>query len=277
MSQSGLSRAPALPARNRPRAYRRWIRYCHGLWIPAILLLLWQTLSGSGWVSARLLPSPSELLGTLAELVGSGALLAHAGISTLRLLTGFCIGSALGILAGSAAGLSQRVEALFGPTFRTLRTVPLLAWMPLALLWLGFGEATKITLIAIGAFFPVYLNVVAGIHDVDDKLLEVGGIFGLTGSLLITRVFLPAALPNLFSGLRSGLTFAWMLLIAVELTAATSGLGYLLTDGRETGRADLIIVAIVVLALLGKAGDRLLQRLKGRLLGWQDVVESRQS
>lgn len=277
MSQSGLSRAPALLARNRPRAYRRWIRYCHGLWIPAILLLLWQTLSGSGWVSARLLPSPSELLGTLAELVENGALLTHAGISTLRLLTGFCIGSALGILAGSAAGLSQRVEALFGPTFRTLHTVPLLAWVPLALLWLGSGEATKITLIAIGAFFPVYLNVVAGIHDVDDKLLEVGGIFGLTGSLLITRVFLPAALPNLFSGLRSALTFAWMLLIAVELTAANSGLGYLLTDGRETGRADLIIVAIVVLALLGKSGDSLLQRLKGRLLGWQDVVESRQS
>jgi len=143
----------------------------------------------------------------------------------------------------------------------------------LLLLWLGIDEAPKITLIAIGAFFPVYLNFVAGIQNVDRKLVEVGGIYGLSGLRLITRIFLPASLPNLFTGLRTGLSLAWMFLVAAELMAATRGLGYLLTDGRETGRADLVIVAIIVLALLGKLSDSLLRWLERRLLSWRDTFD----
>jgi len=120
----------------------------------------------------------------------------------------------------------------------------------------------------------VYLNFVAGIQNVDRKLVEVGGIYGLTGYRLIARIFLPAALPNLFTGLRTGLSLSWMFLVAAELIAATRGLGYLLTDGRETGRADLVIVAIIVLALLGKTSDSLLRWLEDRLLGWRDVHDS---
>ncbi len=173
-----------------------------------------------------------------------------------------------------AVGLSRRTEALLDPTFQALRAIPSLAWVPLLLLWLGIDEAPKITLIAIGAFFPVYLNFVAGIQNVDRKLVEVGGIYGLTGYRLIARIFLPAALPNLFTGLRTGLSLSWMFLVAAELIAATRGLGYLLTDGRETGRADLVIVAIIVLALLGKTSDSLLRWLEDRLLGWRDVHDS---
>jgi sulfonate transport system permease protein len=189
-------------------------------------------------------------------------------------LAGFAIGAGLALLVGAVVGLSRQVEAYLDPTFQALRAIPSLAWVPLLLLWLGIDEAPKITLIAIGAFFPVYLNFVAGIQNVDRKLVEVGGIFGLKGRELVARIF-AGHLPNLFTGLRSGLSLAWMFLVAAELIAATRGLGYLLTDGRETARADLVIVAIIVLALLGKLSDSLLQRAERRLLGWRDVFDGR--
>ena len=243
--------------------------------LPLALLVLWEAVVQAGWVGANLLPPPSELVHTLHELATDGALLGHIGISTLRVLAGFAIGAGLALLVGALVGLSRQVEAYLDPTFQALRAIPSLAWVPLLLLWLGIDEAPKITLIAIGAFFPVYLNFVAGIQNVDRKLVEVGGIFGLKGGELVARIFLPATLPNLFTGLRSGLSLAWMFLVAAELIAATRGLGYLLTDGRETARADLVIVAIIVLALLGKLSDSLLQRAEKRLLGWRDVFDGR--
>lgn len=258
----------------------RWqslARKGQGLIVPVILLIVWESVVRLGWVSAHLLPPPSELVVTLGDLGQSGVLFGHIGVSSLRVLIGFAIGAGLALLVGAAVGLSRRVEALLDPTFQAIRAIPSLAWVPLLLLWLGIDEAPKITLIAIGAFFPVYLNFVAGIQNVDRKLVEVGGIYGLTGSKLITRIFLPASLPNLFTGLRTGLSLAWMFLVAAELIAATKGLGYLLTDGRETGRADLVIVAIIVLALLGKFSDSLLRWLEQRLLAWRDVFDSRPS
>lgn len=260
-----------------PRLSQLVARRGQGLIIPLLLLVIWETVVAAGWVSAHMLPPPSELTLTLGDLLTSGALLGHIGISSLRVLIGFSIGAGLALLVGSAVGLSHRIEALFDPTFQAVRAIPSLAWVPLLLLWLGIDEAPKITRIAIGAFFPVYLNFVAGIHSVDRKLVEVGGIYGLSGVRLVTRIFLPAALPNLFTGLRTGLSLAWMFLVAAELIAATRGLGYLLTDGRETGRADLVIVAIIVLALLGKLSDSLLQCLEQRLLVWRDTFDNRPS
>lgn len=251
-------------------------RKLQGLIFPVTLLILWEWVVGCGWISANLLPPPSELAGTLFDLGQSGALFGHIYISTLRVIVGFSIGASLALVVGAAVGLSRRVEALLDPTFQAIRAIPSLAWVPLLLLWLGIDEAPKITLIAIGAFFPVYLNFVAGIHNVDRKLVEVGGIYGLRGVRLVTRIFLPAALPNLFTGLRSGLSLAWMFLVAAELIAATKGLGYLLTDGRETGRADLVIAAIIVLALLGKLSDGALRFVEHRLLVWRDVFDTRQ-
>lgn len=253
------------------------IRRTQGLLVPAVLVIIWEAVVRAGWVSQHLLPPPSELVTTLADLAGNGTLRGHIGISSLRVLIGFFIGAGLAVVVGAAVGLSRRTEALLDPTFQALRAIPSLAWVPLLLLWLGIDEAPKITLIAIGAFFPVYLNFVAGIQNVDRKLVEVGGIYGLTGYRLIARIFLPAALPNLFTGMRSGLSLSWMFLVAAELIAASRGLGYLLTDGRETGRADLVIVAIIVLALLGKTSDSLLLWLEVRLLGWRDVLDTRPS
>ena len=259
--------------RRRPALWRR-VASRRGLALPLVLLVLWELVVWLGWVRPHLLPPPSELAHTVAELVQSGVLLQHVAISSARVLAGFAVGAALAIVVGALVGLSRRAAEYLDPTLQGLRAIPSLAWVPLLLLWLGVDEAPKLTLIAIGAFFPVYLNFVAGIQNVDRKLVEVGGIFGLRGARLIARIFIPAALPNLFTGLRSGLSLAWMFLVAAELIAATRGLGYLLTDGRELGRADLVIVAIIVLALLGKVSDGVLQWLERRWLVWRDVHDA---
>jgi sulfonate transport system permease protein len=194
--------------------------------------------------------------------------------STARVAIGFGIGAALALAIGALVGLSRRAESLLDPSFQALRAIPSLAWVPLLLLWLGIDEAPKIVLIAIGAFFPVYLGVASGFRGVDRKLVEVGRLFGFSPLVLVRRVLLPAALPSVLTGLRNGLGLAWMFMVAAELIAASNGLGYLLTDGRETGRADIVLAAIALLALLGKLSDGAMRALERRLLVWRDGFES---
>ena len=246
-----------------------------GVLVPAILLVLWEAAVWRGYVAPNLMPPPSEIARTSYDLARDGTLFGHIGVSSLRVLIGFGVGALLAILVGAAVGLSRRLENLFDPSFQALRAIPSLAWVPLLLLWMGIDEGPKLVLIAIGAFFPVYLGLVSGIHNVDRKLVEVGEIYGLDKVAQIRRIFLPAALPSLFTGLRNGLSLAWMFVVAAELIAATRGLGFLLTDGRETGRADLVIVAIITLAILGKLSDSVLRRLEQHLLAWRDVFASR--
>ena len=176
------------------------------------------------------------------------------------------------VIASRGVALDE-AEAYLEPTFAGLRSIPSLAWVPLLLLWLGIGETSKIVLIAIGAFFPVYLNGVAAIRGIDRKLVEVGRMYRFSRRQMILHLFLPAALPGLFTGLRSGLSLAWMFLVAAELIAATKGLGYLLSDGRETSRPDIVLAAIIVLALLGKLTDGVLAMLEKRLLSWRDTFK----
>ena len=206
--------------------------------------------------------------GFRAEEVGIHiALGRQPALQQLKAQAAMGIGAVAGTVLGALTGALPVARSLLDPTLQALRAIPSLAWVPLLLLWLGIDESPKITLIAIGVFFPVYLNFVSGIHNVDRKLVEVGDIHGLTDWRLIARIFLPASLPNLFTGLRTGLSLAWMFLVAAELIAATKGLGYLLTDGRETGRADLVIVAIVVPLNVVFGVVTALVRVRGRFPG----------
>ena len=183
-----------------------------------------------GWISANLLPAPSEVLRSLIEL-GPQGVLGHVLASTLRVAAGFAIGATLALAIGSAVGLSRRAERLLDPSFQALRAIPSLAWVPLLLVGLGIDEAPKLGLIAIGAFFPVYMGVASGFRDVDRKLVEVAQMLKLSHAALVRRVLLPAALPAVLTGLRNGLSLAWMFMVAAELIAATRGLGYLLESG----------------------------------------------
>ncbi len=244
-----------------------------GLILPLGVLVLGEVAVRQGWISPNLLPAPSDVLRTLLEL-GAHGLATHVLASSARVAAGFAIGGGLALAVGAAVGLSRRAEALLDPSFQALRAIPSLAWVPLLLLWLGIDEASKVVLIAIGAFFPVYMGVASGFRDVDRKLVEVARMHRLSQAALVRRVLLPAALPAVLTGLRNGLSLAWMFMVAAELIAASQGLGYLLTDGRETSRADIVLAAIVLLAVLGKASDTAMQVLERRLLAWRDSFDN---
>ncbi|MDB5784260.1 ABC transporter permease [Caballeronia mineralivorans] len=241
-----------------------------GLLLPFAFLGLMEALVRTHVVPEHLVPAPSTIAETLWQL-GGNRLGRHIGASSLRVFAGFAIGTAIAILFGAAMGLSRRLDALLDPSFQALRAIPSLAWVPVLLLWMGIDEAPKITLIAIGAFFPVHLSVVAGIRGVDRKLIELGEVNRLSQRALFVRILLPASLPQIFTGLRTGLSLAWMFMVAAELIAATRGLGYLLSDGRETGRPDLVFGAILLLALLGKLSDSVLKTIETRVLSWRDT------
>jgi sulfonate transport system permease protein len=243
--------------------------------VPLGLLALWQAVTAFGVFDSSQLPAPLDVLRAAFELGGRGELAEHLLISMQRVVLGFVIGAVLATLLGGAVGLSRRAEELFAPTLQALRAIPSLAWVPLLVLWLGVDEGPKITLVAIGAFFPVYTTFVAGIRQIDRKLVEVGYAYGLEGVALARQVLLPAALPSLLTGLRIGLAQGWLFLVAAELIGASRGLGFLLVDGQNSGRADVIVLSIVLLALIGKATDAVLQRVERRLLHWSDTYSGR--
>jgi sulfonate transport system permease protein len=238
--------------------------------LPLLLLAAWEVLSRTGMVPINLLPPPSLVLWTLWALAKSGELFVHIGITFERVTLGFLAGAAAATLAGALSGYSARWRELLDPMLQSLRNIPSLAWVPLFVLWLGIFEASKISLIAFGVFFPVYLNLMSGIQDVDRKLVEVGRMYGMSGATLVRRVLLPATLPAFLVGLRGGLSMGWMFVVAAEYMGASEGIGYLLVDGQESGRPATIIAAILLFALFGKLSDFALERVGRRYLSWQD-------
>ncbi len=254
----------------------KWLWRLAGLVLPALLLVGWYVVTEvTHSFAANQLPSPVRVWRTAQQLYSSGELYKHVGASLGRVLIGFSIGAGLALAVGIAVGLWQPIEGLFDPFLQALRNVPSLAWVPFLLLWLGIDEPPKLTLIAIGAFFPVYVNLVSGVRQVDRKLMEVGYIFGLSNFAQVYRIILPATLPYLLAGLRIGLGQSWLFLVAAELIASTRGLGFMLIDGENSSRPDIMLVAIIVLALLGKLCDTLLQLLEKRLLRWTDTFKGR--
>jgi sulfonate transport system permease protein len=241
-----------------------------GLVLPALLLALWEALSRFGVAPPNLLPAPSAVLRALRDLWLGGELWGHIEITLLRVLLGFLLGTAVATVLGALTGSSPLWRRLLDPTLQALRSIPSIAWVPIFILWLGIFEASKVTLIAVGAFFPVYLQTMAGIQQVDRKLVEVARMHGYGGVALVRRVLLPATLPAYITGLRGGLGLAWMFVVAAELMGASEGLGFLLLDGQQTGRPANILAAILLFAIFGKATDLALALLGRRFTAWQD-------
>ncbi len=270
MKQVALLPRPSV-ARARARGALPRARALRTLLVPAALVVLWQIVTLAGVFDRSQLPGPLDVVSAGWELAATNQLWGHLAASLLRVFWGFGLGSLVAIALGLSVGLSRVVEELLAPTIQAIRAIPSLAWVPLLVLWMGVDEGPKITLVAIGAFFPVYTNLVAGIRQIDRKLVEVGYAYGLRGLVLVRQVMLPASLPSLLTGLRLGLAQGWLFLVAAELIAASRGLGFLLVDGQNSGRADIIVMSIVLLALLGKLTDALLQSLERRLLRWTDT------
>jgi len=244
-----------------------------GLLLPVVLALGWEAAVALGLSNGRLLPPPSRILLTFRELYGSGELVRHMLATLARVAAGFGLGVLAGTVVGAVTGYSTLMHRLLDPTLQGLRSIPSIAWVPLFILWLGIFESSKVALIAVGVFFPVYLGVMGAILTVDRKIVEVGRIFRLSGPALVRRILLPAILPAYVVALRGGLGLGWMFVVAAEFMGASEGLGYLLVDGQQLGKPEQIVAAIITFAILGKLTDSLIAAATRPLLRWQDAFQ----
>ena len=245
-----------------------------GSLIPVALVIIWELSSRLGWVAPHLLPAPTTVLEEVVSMAQSGELWGHIWITLYRVLAGFLVGASVAIVLGAATGYSKLANQLLDPMLQALRAIPSLAWVPLFILWIGIGEASKITLVAVGVFFPVYLNLTSGIQGVDRKLIEVGRMYHFSSVQLIRRIILPASLPSFLVGIRSGLSLGWMFVVAAELLGASQGLGYLMVFGQNTSAPELVVGSILLFAIFGKVTDEILKRIQTRALRWQDNMKN---
>jgi sulfonate transport system permease protein len=251
-----VARQQVLTARSVPRGGpRRWWTIVGGAVLPVLVLVIWTAVTAAHVVPSYRLPSPSDVWNAAVDLqtnpLHRGLLYIDIAISTQRVLLGFVIGGAIGLVLGALVGLSRLASVLLSPLIAALRAVPSLAWLPLLILYLGIFETPKVTLVAIGASFPVFTALAGALRHVDPHLVEVGRAFGLKRLRLFTTVQLPAVLPALVSGLRLALAQAWLFLVAAELANSSIGLGFLLTDSQQNGRTDRLFLAIILFAILG--------------------------
>lgn len=243
--------------------------------LPLALLAAWQLSVEAGWLSTRILPAPSAVFAAGAELVGSGELWQHLAISAWRAAIGFAIGGGLGLLLGFITGLSKWGERLLDSSVQMLRNVPHLALIPLVILWFGIDESAKIFLVALGTLFPIYLNTYHGIRNIDSGLVEMARSYGLSGFSLFRQVILPGALPSILVGVRFALGFMWLTLIVAETISASSGIGYLAMNAREFLQTDVVVLAILLYAVLGKLADVAARALERAWLRWHPAYQAK--
>ena len=267
----------AAEQKQRKSVLTRFTRPALGIILPLLLALGWELAVRAGFSTGRLVPPPSVIFSTFAELAKTGELQRHALATLGRVAAGFGIGVAVGTLLGAITGYSVLVRSFIDPSLQALRAIPSIAWVPLFILWLGIFEASKVTLIAVGVFFPVYLGVMGAVMSVDRKIVEVGRAFRLSGAQMVRRILLPAVLPSYVIALRSGLGLGWMFVVAGEFMGASEGLGFLLVDGQQLGKPAQIVAAIVAFALIGKITDWIIVCLTAPFLRWEDRARSGES
>lgn len=236
--------------------------------LPVLLLAAWQLAVSAGWLSTRILPAPSAVLSAGVDLVRSGEIWTHLAISGWRAGLGFLIGGSIGLVLGFITGLSNWGERLLDSSVQMIRNVPHLALIPLVILWFGIDETAKIFLVSLGTLFPIYINTWHGIRNIDRGLVEMARSYGLSGFALFRHVILPGALPSVMVGVRFALGLMWLTLIVAETISANAGIGYLAMNAREFLQTDVVVVAIILYAILGKLADVCAQLLERLWLRW---------
>ncbi len=239
--------------------------------VPILVLLAWQAGSRFGVIEANVLPAPSAVARAGWHLARSGDLWTNIEVSAARALVGFAIGGGIGFALGMMNGLSSLSENLTDSTLQMLRNIPHLALIPLVILWFGIDESAKIFLVALGVFFPLYVNTQHGVRSVDPQLMEMGRAYGMSDRQLFLRVVLPGALPSVFVGLRYGLGIMWLTLIVAETISASSGIGFMAMNAREFMQVDVVVFSILVYAALGKLADSTARLLERTTLAWNPV------
>ena len=236
--------------------------------LPVTILTLWQLASSVGALPASILPSPTSVFFAARRLILSGELQGHIATSFSRAATGLLIGGSIAFTLGLSNGLSRLSERLLDTTLQMIRNIPNLALIPLVILWFGIDETSKLFLVSLGVFFPIYINTFHGIRTVDSQLVEMARSYGFHGFQLFRRVIFPGALPSILVGLRYALGIMWLTLIVAESIAAQSGLGYMAMSAREFMQTDVVVLAILIYALLGKAADSTVRALERWSLSW---------
>jgi sulfonate transport system permease protein len=264
--------AVATPARvgvaARPVRKRRRLRWQRSV-SPIVILLLWEALSRAAVLSPDKLPAPSTVLGTGWRLAADGTLGANLLDSLTRAAVGLLIGGSLALVSGATAGLLRLGDDAIDPPVQMARMLPHLALVPLLIIWVGIGESMKISLVALGVFFPLYFNTYAGIRDIDERLVEAARTCGLDALARLRHVILPGALPSLFLGLRLAIGAAWLSLVVGEQTNTQSGIGFLMMEAREFSQTDVVVLGLFVYAGLGLLSDLLLRAAERRTLTWR--------
>jgi NitT/TauT family transport system permease protein len=266
---------------------RRWLT---GLLVPALGIAVWQTVASAGLVSPHALPSSWDVVvrwweylvpmeafdpaqgGRLAWLLSS-ELIDDAGASLYRVVTGFLLGTALALPLGLVMGASERVHELMNPLVQVLRPIPPIAYIPLAILWFGLGNPPAVFLIVIGAFFPVLINTIAGVRNLDAVYLRAARNLGAGKATIFVRVMLPGAMPYILAGARIGIGTAFIVVIVSEMIAVNSGLGFRILEAREYFWTDKVIAGMFTIGLIGLAIDTLITRISRRLLRWHSGLD----
>lgn len=245
-------------------ALYRWLSWL----VPALALVLWELAARIGLISPQVLPAPSNVAETALDLARNGDLFVHLGVSLLRAAAGFVIGGAIGLVLGIAVGFSPLALALFDRSIQMVRAVPFLAMLPLVIVWFGVGEVAKIFLVALAVLFPIYINTMLGIRQIDPKLMELAKVVGLDWTAVVRRIILPGAMPSILTGVRYALAHAWLALVIAETLATTKGIGFLAMDAREFLQTNVILLTMIIYAIIGVTADALVRFLESHLLSW---------
>jgi sulfonate transport system permease protein len=243
--------------------------YANLLAVPAALIIIWQLLANAGVLLEIILPAPSRVVRALGRIIRDGSLGLDFEVSALRVLRGYLWGVAIGLLLGFSCGLSKFMERLAGPLVDMIRQIPIIAWIPLIILWFGIGETSKTIIIAKSVAVPVFINTLQGIRGVPKEYVEVAGVLELRYFRMLFRIILPSALPSIFAGLRLSAGFAWMAVVTAEMLGGLTGLGYALLRARDFLESDILIALMVVIGLVGLVLDRLIRLLESRVLHWR--------
>ena len=248
-------------AKYRAPAWLSWL-------VPALVLLVWETAARIGLIAPQVLPAPSSVFKTAWDLARNGDLFIHLGVSLLRAVAGFVIGGTIGLALGVVVGFSSLAQALLDRSIQMVRAIPFLAMLPLVIVWFGVGEVAKIFLVALAVLFPIYINTMLGIRQIDPKLMELAKVIGLDRAAIVRRIILPGAMPSILTGVRYALAHAWLALVIAETLATTKGIGFLAMDAREFLQTNIILLTISIYAAIGVVADALVRLLEAHFLSW---------
>ncbi len=239
--------------------------------IPAFVIIYWCVCAKTGDLNTHLIASPETLWERFLKTAGDGSLKRNILASTGRVLKGFAIGAALGLTIGALNGLCTPVKRLLAAVIAILRPIPPISMIPFFILWLGIGESSKLTIIAIGTFWSVLLNTIQGFQDMDPKLLEVARVFGKGKLITLFKIILPSAVPSIFTGLRLGISHAWTAVVTAEMIAASSGVGYMIQYARELAQPDLLLLGIVCIGIIGLIIDIVVLFVQKKIVYWRNA------